>query len=71
MPRRTRQAGTMIDRIGRAIAAADGTKFEDERGRYRRLAMAALVPLVNPTDAMIDGNGVLCVGVVVDLCRLI
>jgi hypothetical protein len=54
MPRRTTKPGTMIDRIGRAIAAADGAKFEDERGRYRRLAMTGLAPLVNPTDAMID-----------------
>jgi hypothetical protein len=54
MPRRTTKPGSMIDSIGRAIAKADGAKFEDDRGRYRRLAMAALVPLVNPTDAMID-----------------
>ena len=54
MPRREAQAGSMINRIGRAIAEADGAKFEADPARYRRLAMAALAPLVRPTDAMID-----------------
>jgi len=54
MASRTTQAGSMIDRIGRAIAEADGVEFEDDRARYRRLAMAALAPLARPTDGMID-----------------
>ena len=45
---------TMIDQIAHAIAEADGSDFHAESARYRRLAMAALKPLANPTDAMID-----------------
>ena len=44
----------MIDRIANAIAEADGSDFRAESARYRRLAAAALQPLANPTDAMID-----------------
>jgi hypothetical protein len=44
----------MIDQIANAIAEADGSRFQEDRARYRRLAMAALQPLSNPTDAMID-----------------
>lgn len=44
----------MVDQIAHAIAKADGSEFEAEPARYRRLAMAALRPLANPTDAMID-----------------
>ena len=42
----------MVDLIGHAIAEADGSDFQAVR--YRRLAVAALKPLANPTDAMID-----------------
>jgi hypothetical protein len=44
----------MIDQIAHAIAEADGGNFQAEPARYRRLAAAALQPLANPTDAMID-----------------
>ena len=47
-------ATSMVDQIGRALATADGAKFEDDPGRYRRLALAALKPLTRPTEAMID-----------------
>jgi hypothetical protein len=44
----------MIDQIAHAIAEADGSDFHAESARYRRLAVAALQPLANPTDAMVD-----------------
>ena len=44
----------MIDRIAHAIAEADGSNFQAESARYRRLAAAALQSLTNLTDAMID-----------------
>ncbi len=44
----------MIDQIARAIAEADGSDFQAESARYRRLALAALRPLANPSDAMVD-----------------
>ena len=50
----TPPAMNMIDQIANAIAEADGSRFQEDRARYRRLAMAALQPLSNPTDAMID-----------------
>jgi hypothetical protein len=55
MPRRRGvQTGTMVDRMGRAIAEADGGDFDTDPVRYRRLAIAALEPLARPTEAMID-----------------
>jgi hypothetical protein len=45
---------TMIEQIGRAIAKAGDARFEDNPERFRRLALAALKPLVRPTEAMID-----------------
>ena len=39
----------MIDQIAHAIAEADGSNFQADPARYRRLAAAALQPL-----AMID-----------------
>ena len=44
----------MIERIGQAIAVADGADFQADQARYRRLAAAALRPLMHPTEAMID-----------------
>ena len=44
----------MVDLIARAIAAADGGDFQADSPRYRRLALAALKPMANPTQAMID-----------------
>jgi hypothetical protein len=44
----------MVDQVSRAIAKADGTNFESDPPRYRRLALAALKPLTQPTEAMVD-----------------
>jgi hypothetical protein len=44
----------MVDLVGRAIAEAHGGDFQADPARYSRLAVAALKPLANPTDAMID-----------------
>ena len=44
----------MIERVGQAIAVADGADFRADQIRYRRLAGAALRPLLHPTEAMID-----------------
>jgi hypothetical protein len=44
----------MVDQIGRAIANADGFEFEHDPARFRQLAMAALQPLIRPTDTMVD-----------------
>ncbi len=56
MPRRTAETGTMIDRIGRAIAAADTDNgvCRADKARYRRLAAASLKPLTRPSEAMVD-----------------
>ena len=44
----------MIDQIAHALAEADGADFQADSARYRRLAVAALQPSANLTDAMID-----------------
>jgi hypothetical protein len=44
----------MIECIGQAIAVAEGADFEADQARYRRLAAAALRPLLYPTEAMIN-----------------
>jgi hypothetical protein len=54
MPRLTAETGTMIDRIGQAVAAADNGDFEVDKARYRRLASVALKPLTRPSEAMVD-----------------
>lgn len=48
------QEGRMVDAIGRAIATADGTDFDSNPERFRRMALAALKPLTKPTEAMVD-----------------
>ncbi len=45
---------TMLDLVGKAIAAADGAEFQADTARYRRLALAALRPLMKPTEVMVD-----------------
>jgi hypothetical protein len=52
--RRIANSANMIERIGQAIAVADGADFQADQGRYRRLAAAALKPLLHPTETMID-----------------
>jgi hypothetical protein len=47
-------ATNMVDQIGAAIAKADGGDFDDDPGRFRRLALAALKPMTRPTEAMVD-----------------
>ena len=54
VPRHTAASANMIERIGQAIAVADGADFQVDQVRYRRLAAAALKPLLHPTEAMID-----------------
>ena len=54
MLRGTGEIGTMIDRIGRSIAAADNGDFEADKARYRGLASVALKPLTRPSEAMVD-----------------
>lgn len=44
----------MVDRIAQALAEADGEAVDADPGRYRRLALASLEPLMVPTEAMID-----------------
>jgi hypothetical protein len=52
MPTRRAKKPSMLDTVARAIAVADGADFESERVRYRRLAAAALRPLLRPTSGM-------------------
>ena len=55
MPRQSEIVSTtMIDLVAQAIAAADGTEFQVDPAKYRRLALAALGPLGKPTEAMVD-----------------
>lgn len=55
MPRQRRaKAASMVDRIAQALAKADGEVVDADPGRYRRLAIAALGPLMVPTKSMID-----------------
>ena len=55
MPRQSEAvSNTMLDVVGQAIAAADGTEFQADQARYRRLALAAIRPLGKPTEAMVD-----------------
>jgi hypothetical protein len=44
----------MVDQITVAIAKADGGDLSTDGDRYRRLALAALKPLMKPTDALVD-----------------
>ena len=44
----------MIDIVGRAIADADGQRYDADRARYQRLAAAAIRPVAKPTEAMVD-----------------
>jgi hypothetical protein len=54
MARTSSPAAPMVDQIARVIATADGVEFEDDPTRFRRLALAALQPLIRPTDTMVD-----------------
>jgi hypothetical protein len=55
MPKKpTANVTPMIHQIAKAIANADGADLNADPTRYRRLALAALKPLVNPTETMID-----------------
>ena len=55
MPRqRLAKPASMVDRIAQALAEADGEAVDADPGRYRRLALASLEPLMVPTEAMID-----------------
>ena len=54
MTRQLASTASMVDQVGTAIVKADGINFESDPARYRRLALAALGPLVRPTEAMVD-----------------
>jgi hypothetical protein len=55
LPRqRLAKPASMVDRIAQALAEADGEAVDADPGRYRRLALASLEPLMVPTEAMID-----------------
>jgi hypothetical protein len=54
MPKKLASTTGMIDQIADGIAKADGADIRTDGTRYRRLACAALKPLVGPTDRMID-----------------
>jgi hypothetical protein len=54
MPRRTGESGTIISRIGRAIAGAETAISRPTRPGYRGLASVALKPLTRPCEAMVD-----------------
>jgi hypothetical protein len=54
MTKQPATTATMIEQIERAIAKADGAMFEDDPGRFRRLALADLKPMTRPTEAMVD-----------------
>ena len=50
MPRSSSPTLSMVEQIARDIATADGARFEDDRARFRKLALAALKPLARPTE---------------------
>jgi hypothetical protein len=50
----TTRTTLMLDQIAEAIAKADGDDVRANPARYRQLALAALKPLLKPTEAMID-----------------
>ena len=54
LPFRKPQTPTMIEQVVRAIAKADGARFEDDSTRFQKLAQAALKPLARPIEAMVD-----------------
>ncbi len=55
MPRQSEGVSTtMLDLVGKAIAAAGCAEFQVDTARYPRLALAALGPLMMPTEAMVD-----------------
>ena len=54
MPPSSPSSTSMIEQIARAIATADGARFEDDPARYRKLALAALKLVARLTEAMVD-----------------
>jgi hypothetical protein len=54
VPRKPAADVTMADRIASAIAKADGAELHTDPVRYRHFALAALKPLTQPSEAMID-----------------
>ena len=55
MPKqRLGRPAAMADRIAQALAKADGEASAADPGRSRRLVVAALKPLLVPSEAMID-----------------
>ena len=54
MPPSSPPSTGMIEQIARAIAKADGARFEDDPRRFQRLALVALKPVARPAEAMVD-----------------
>jgi hypothetical protein len=54
MPGKHDESVIMVERIARVIAEADGGDVGADHRRYRRMAVAALRPLLHPTESMID-----------------
>jgi hypothetical protein len=54
MPRTAAANMAMVDQVATAIAMADGHELHTGPTHYRDLALAALKPLTQPTEAMID-----------------
>jgi hypothetical protein len=54
LARSSSPATSMIEQITRAIATADGARFEDDPVRFPKPASAALKPLARPAEAMVD-----------------
>ncbi len=44
----------MLEQVAGAIAKADGGDMAADDDRYRRLALAAIKPIANPTEVMVD-----------------
>ena len=44
----------VLDQIAYIITKADAGDLHADAGRYRRLGLAALQPLMKPMDAMVD-----------------
>ena len=45
---------TMLHLVGEAFVVADGAEFRADTAKHRLLALAALGPLIKPTEALVD-----------------
>ena len=56
MTQQPSSSASMVEQVAKAIAQADGSRFEADPARFRKLALAALKPLARPTEAMVDAT---------------